>query len=168
MKNQLKLATKIQNTAPAIIWNENILELEGPEENSVNCTVTSLPFPGTYDYLKLHELRMKWLNLSSNTMSSSEITNRNYSPGQWKQVFREFMLKLRRWTAEDGLCYLVLVDWVERNKRVSGLEFTQKYADSIGWKVAGGASVQREIYDSELRKSFGKTGKWEHLILLRK
>jgi len=34
--------------------------------------------------------------------------------------------------------------------------------------VTGGASVQREIYDSELRKSFGKTGKWEHLILLRK
>ena len=168
LKNQLKLATKIPNTAPAIIWNENILELEGPEENSVNCTITSPPFPGTYDYLKLHELRMKWLDLSSNTMSSSEITNRNYSPGQWKQVFREFMLKLRRWTAEDGLCYLVLGDWVERNKRVSGLEFTQKYADSIGWKVTGGASVQREIYDSELRKSFGKNGKWEHLILLRK
>ena len=111
---------------------------------------------------------MKWLELSSNTMSSSEITNRNYLPGQWKQVFREFMLKLRRWTAEDGLCYLVLGDWVERNKRVSGLEFTQKYADSIGWKVTGCASVQREIYDSELRKSFGKNGKWEHLILLRK
>jgi hypothetical protein len=34
--------------------------------------------------------------------------------------------------------------------------------------VTGGASVQREIYDSELRKSFGKNGKWEHLILLRK
>jgi len=62
LKNQLKLATKIPNTAPAIIWNENILELEGPEENSVNCTITSPPFPGTYDYLKLHELRMKWLD----------------------------------------------------------------------------------------------------------
>jgi len=141
--------------------------LEGPEENSVHCTITSPPFPGTYDYLELHELRLKWLDYSTNTMSSGEITNRNYSPKQWKQVFREFMLKLRRLTAEDGVCYLVLADWIERKKRVSGLEFTQKYADSVGWKVDGNASVQREIFDSKLLKSFGKTGKWEHLILLR-
>ena len=167
LENQLELAKIIPNTRPAKIWNENILKLEGPEENSVHCTITSPPFPGTYDYLELHELRMKWLDYSTNAMSSGEITNRNYSPKQWKQVFREFMLKLRRLTAEDGVCYLVLADWIERNKRVSGLEFTQKYADSVGWKVDGSASVQREIFDSKLLKSFGKTGKWEHLILLR-
>ena len=168
LKNQLKLAARIPNSTPAKIWNENISELEGPNNNSINCTITSPPFPGTYDYLKLHELRMKWLDFSENSMSSSEISNRNYSPRQWKQVFREFMLKLRRWSDEDGLCYMVLGDWLERNKRVSGLEFTEKYADSIGWKVTGSASVQREIYEKGLRKYFGKTGKWEHLILLRK
>ncbi|MDG2066100.1 MAG: hypothetical protein P8L36_14050, partial [SAR324 cluster bacterium] len=95
-----------------------------------------------------------------------EITKRNYTPRQWKQAFREFMLKLRRWTAEEGVCYLQLGDWLESGERVSGLEFTQKYADSVGWKVAGSASVQRKIFDANLRQSFGKSGKWEHLILL--
>jgi len=33
--------------------------------------------------------------------------------------------------------------------------------------VAGSASVQREIFDSNLRLAFGDSGKWEHLILLR-
>ena len=56
---------------------------------------------------------------------------------------------------------------MESGERVSGLELTKKYSDSIGWKVAGGASVQREIFDANLRQSFGKSGKWEHLILLR-
>ena len=46
-------------------------------------------------------------------MTSGEITNRNYTPKQWKQVFREFMLKLRRWTTEEGVCYLDLGDWLE-------------------------------------------------------
>ena len=167
LNNQLELAKRIPKTIPAVLWNENILELEGPEENAIDCTITSPPFPGTYDYLELHELRMKWLDISSGPLSSGEITNRNYSPRQWKQVFREFMLKLRRWTAEEGVCYLLLGDWIENNKRVSGLKFTHKYSDSVGWKVAGSASVEREIFDSNLRLAFGESGKWEHLILLR-
>ena len=166
LKNQLELAKKIPKTSPATIWNENISTLEGPEENSIDCTITSPPFPGTYDYLDLHELRMKWLDFPTDQMSSGEITKRNYTPRQWKQAFREFMLKLRRWTAEEGVCYLQLGDWLESDERVSGLEFTQKYADSVGWKVAGSASVQREIFDANLRQSFGKSGKWEHLVLL--
>ncbi|MBC8257643.1 MAG: hypothetical protein H8E38_01365 [SAR324 cluster bacterium] len=167
LENQLALAKKIPKTIPALIWNKSILDLEGPEENSINCTITSPPYPGSYDYLAMHELRMKWLEFPTKDMFSNEIAMRNYTPKQWKQVFREFMLKLRLWTAEDGVCYLVLGDWIERNKRVSGLEFTQKYADSVGWKVAGSASVQHEIFDVELGRAFGAAGKWEHLILLR-
>ena len=167
LKNQLELAKKIPNTSPAILWNENILQLGGPEENSIDCTITSPPFPGTYDYLELHELRMNWLDFPTEPMATGEIISRNYTPKQWKQVFREFMLKLRRWTAEEGVCYLLLGDWIENNERVSGLEFTNKYSDSVGWKVAGSASVQREIFDSNLRLAFGDSGKWEHLILLR-
>ena len=167
LKNQLELAKKIPKTSPATIWNENISTLEGPEENSIDCTITSPPFPGTYDYLDLHELRMKWLDFPTDQMSSGEITNRNYTPRQWKQVFREFMLKLRRWTAEEGVCYLHLGDWLESGERVSGLEFTQKYSDSVGWQVVGSASVQREIFDANLRQAFGESGKWEHLIMLR-
>jgi hypothetical protein len=167
LQNQLELAKKIPKTSPATIWNENILALEGPEENSIDCTITSPPFPGTYDYLELHELRMKWLDFPTEQMSSGEITNRNYTPRQWKQVFREFMLKLRRWTAEEGVCYLQLGDWLESGDQVSGLEFTKKYSDSVGWKVTGSASVQREIFDVNLRQAFGESGKWEHLILLR-
>ena len=167
LNNQLELAKRIPKTIPAVLWNENILELVGPEENAIDCTITSPPFPGTYDYLELHELRMKWLDISSGPLSSGEITNRNYSPRQWKQVFREFMLKLRRWTAEEGVCYLLLGDWIENNKRVSGLKFTHRYSDSVGWKVAGSASVEREIFDFNLRLAFGESGKWEHLILLR-
>jgi hypothetical protein len=48
------------------------------------------------------------------------------------------------------------------------LDFTQKYSDSVGWKVMGSASVQREIFDANLRQDFGESGKWEHLIMLRK
>jgi len=167
LKNQLELAKKISKTSPVKIWNDNILTLKGPEEKTIDCTITSPPFPGTYDYFELHELRMKWLDFPTEQMTSGEITNRNYTPKQWKQVFREFMLKLRRWTTEEGVCYLHLGDWLESGERVSGLEFTKKYSDSIGWKVAGGASVQREIFDANLRQSFGESGKWEHLILLR-
>ena len=168
LKNQLELAKKIPKTSPAIIWNENISTLEGPAENSIDCTITSPPFPGTYDYLELHELRMKWLDFPAEQMFTGEITTRNYTSRQWKQVFREFMLKLRRWTAEEGVCYLHLGDWLESGERVSGLDFTQKYSDSVGWKVMGSASVQREIFDANLRQDFGESGKWEHLIMLRK
>ena len=168
LKNQLELAKKIPKTSPATIWNDNISTLEGPAENSIDCTITSPPFPGTYDYLELHDLRMKWLDFPAEQMFTGEITTRNYTSRQWKQVFREFMLKLRRWTAEEGVCYLHLGDWLESGERVSGLDFTQKYSDSVGWKVMGSASVQREIFDANLRQDFGESGKWEHLIMLRK
>ena len=127
LKNQLELAKKISKTSPVKIWNDNILTLKGPEEKTIDCTITSPPFPGTYDYFELHELRMKWLDFPTEQMTSGEITNRSYTPKQWKQVFREFMLKLRRWTTEEGVCYLHLGDWLESGERVSGLEFTKKY-----------------------------------------
>jgi hypothetical protein len=63
---------------------------------------------------------------------------------------------------------LHLGDWLESGERVSGLDFTQKYSDSVGWKVMGSASVQREIFDANLRQDFGESGKWEHLIMLSK
>ena len=46
LENQLELAKIIPNNRPAKIWNENILKLEGPKENSVHCTITSHHFLG--------------------------------------------------------------------------------------------------------------------------
>ena len=167
LKNQIELAKRISKSHPINLWNENISTLRGPEKNSIDCTIMSPPFPGTYDYLEMQELRMKWLGYPTKQMFSEEISDRNYTPKQWKQIFREFMLKLRRWTSQEGVCYLHLGDWLEGGERLSGLDFVRKYSDSVGWNVEGAASVRREIFDINLRRDYGELGKWEHLILLR-
>ena len=167
LKNQIELAKRISKSPSINIWNEDISSLEGPEKNSIDCTIMSPPFPGTYDYLEMQVLRMKWLGYSTEKMVSGEISDRNYTPKQWKQIFREFMLKVRRWTSQEGVCYLHLGDWLEGGERLSGLDFVRKYSDSVGWNVEGSASVRREIFDINLRRNYGELGKWEHLILLR-
>lgn len=151
------------------IFTENIVDFEKMKEGSVDLIVTSPPYPGTYDYFKHHELRMKWFRMDEAPLKQSEIgTKRRHNARQWKQPFREILLKMRKIVRPSGYAYLVIGDWLDRDKPVSALEYLTKYAPSVGWELKGSASIQRAIYNKEQEELFGEAGKWEHLVCLKR
>jgi len=151
------------------IWQQDARELSLPQGcDPFDCLITSPPYPGTYDYLDHHRLRLRWLHFSIQELALKEIgTRRQHSAAQWKEVFRTCMLKMRQVTVSGGHCFLVLGDWVDQGHKTDALEYVEKYADSVGWAVEGAASVRRPVYEEQLKEDFGESGRWEHLIWLR-
>lgn len=151
------------------IWQQDVRELSLPQGcDPFDCLITSPPYPGTYDYLDHHRLRLRWLHFSIQELALKEIgTRRQHSAAQWKEVFRTCMLKMRQVTVSGGHCFLVLGDWVDQGRKTDALEYVEKYADSVGWSVEGAASVRRPVYEEQLKEDFGESGRWEHLIWLR-
>ncbi len=151
------------------LWQQDARELHLKEDDQpFDCLITSPPYPGTYDYYEHHRLRLKWLNLPIEQIANNEIgTKRQHSAAAWKETFRTCLLRMRQVTANNGHCFLVIGDWTDHGRKADGLEFVEKYADSVGWLVQGSASVRRPIYDEHLKEQFGETGRWEHLLWLQ-
>lgn len=168
LDQQMRMEFKLAKVPQPTLLNEDARTLPSVEAGSVHCIITRPPYPGTYDYFEHHLLRMKWLRLPISEMKQGELgARRNFTPKQWKQAFREFMLMLRRSMVQYGHCYLVLGDWLDQDERINGIEFVRQYAPSIGWEVGSAASLKYPLYDEELIKLYGDAGRWEHLIQLQ-
>ena len=84
----------------------------------------------------------------------------------WTPRFRKLMLNLRRASVPGGRCIMLFEDWLDRGNKVDALSFVRRFSGSEGWKMTASASRPLQHY---LRgeEDFGRTGKQEHLVLLR-
>ncbi len=169
LKNQQTFNLKMpRQTKKATLFTEDFISFTELPEGSIDLIITAPPAPGSWDYYEYHLLQFKWLNLAEETLKDHEIgTKRLQSPRQWQQSFRTILLKTRKVLKPGGSCYLVISDWLDREQRINALAYIQKFAPSVGWKIAGSASVRQKLFNAHQAEFYGEEGKWEHLIHLK-
>lgn len=167
LREQTLLAPLIRLHEPSLITIEDTFTLEPSPELQADCVITRPPLPGSANYFQVQMPQLKWLELPTAGLEKKALGSEEDSlRSRWIPKFRKVMLFLRRSTVSGGRCFLLLEDWLERNSRVDAIEFTRKYAGSEGWSLEGHASRKLPAHVGKA-ESFGRDGKWEHLLLLR-
>ncbi|MBI3993231.1 MAG: hypothetical protein HY342_08150 [Candidatus Lambdaproteobacteria bacterium] len=129
--------------------------------------LTSPPYPGTYDYVEHHALRMAWLNLDEAPLRGGEIgARRDESQATWSADNRDVMVALARVLKPGGLLCVVIGDWLVEGHPVDGGAQLLRAATDKGWRLRSRASIRREVHSHKEQRAYRKHGKWEHLLAL--
>ncbi len=140
---------------PSIGWGEFDLILTSP------------PYPGTYDYLDHHRLRMAWLDMRQDAIRDGEIgARREESSGTWSTDNRDVLVAMARVLKPGGKLFIVIGDWIEDGHGVDGASQLVRLASDKGWQLISQASVRRDAHSHKERRAYRRAGKWEHLLQL--
>jgi DNA modification methylase len=167
---QAELARRIPRGTPAPrLLQEDARLLPSLGWGEVDWVLTSPPYPGTYDYLAQHRLRMDWLGLDDAAFAAGEIGARRRhgeagAEESWSESVRAVLATLARVLRPGGGLFLVLGDWITGEHAVDALAMLTRTAAARGWQLASRASVQRDVHSRLETRAFAKRGKWEHLL----
>ncbi len=141
---------------------------------SVDAVITSPPYPGIYDYLDQHRLRLLWLGLDVVHLERHEVGARrslgNLSPRsarkRWSQQIVECLQEMRRVTRPGGRVALVLGDGVLSGQPWYVEDELVPLADRARLAVVAHASQTRPHFHGPTRQAFTERPRREHLVLL--
>ncbi|MDZ4695935.1 MAG: hypothetical protein SGI86_12370 [Deltaproteobacteria bacterium] len=143
-------------------------ECKGVHDATVSLIVTSPPYAGIYDYLRLHETRYHFTGLDSSKFAAMQIG----MPGSHSRTFRRarsaFMAEIARMLRPKAWALLVVGDGVLDSKPENARDDTADAAHEAGLQPVAFASQERRPRDSRLRAVFENTPRREHLLLFRK
>jgi DNA modification methylase len=145
-------------------------------KNSVNAVITSPPYPGIYDYVEHHRLRLKWLGLSAHHLEQHEIGAKRHSTRQDPSAFRsEFNAQLQRCLAEigrvlvpDGTAVLVLADSVIGRTPWYADEEISRLVRNSGLVLSSQASQVRPHFHEPTGRAFQRRPRCERVLVLRR
>jgi DNA modification methylase len=143
--------------------------------SSITAVVTSPPYPGIYDYVEHHRLRLKWLGLPTQHLEQHEIGAKRNSLRQSAALFRsEFNAQLQRCLAEmarvvvpDGTVALVLADSVVGRTAWYADEEMSRLAQPAGMVLVAQASQVRPHFHGPTSSAFSSRPRSERLLLFR-
>jgi len=172
-KAQRTLAERLPRPAPQVrLLEEDARLLPALGWGEVDHALTSPPYPGTYDYLEHHELRLLWLDLPGESFQARELGPRREGAApaatSWASGMQEALSTLARVIKPEGNLFVVIADWNARGHGVDAAGQTLRIAGHKGWQCTSRASVQREAFHRAERAAFAKRGKWEHLLHFRR
>ena len=146
------------------------------ETDSVDLVLTSPPYPGTYDYVSHHQLRMNFLEIETATFNERELGARRHFRGQggstasidtWRADSIVIMKSLKRSLSGEGHICLLVGDSLAGGYPVRADEETARIAEAAGLEVVAWAWQTRRSLGGREREVFADTPKREHLILLK-
>ncbi len=152
----------------------DVRDLKGVRAGEAQVVVTSPPYAATYDYVEHHDMRMRWLGLSTDSMHKGEIgARRVYSqlnPSEaraaWQGELAGMLRSLARVTSPGARVALLMAD--------SAVGDTPMRADeAIAFSLAGtpftltaGASQERPHFHGPTQGAFRNAPRREHVLLL--
>lgn len=144
--------------------------------HSVAAVVTSPPYPGIYDYVEHHRLRLTWLGLSARHLEQHEIGAKRSARKHDPQSFRaEFNGQLQRCLAEmarvllpHGTVALILADSVIGSTPWYADEEVGRLAYDAGLVLMSQASQPRHHFHEPTSRAFSTRPRCERLLLLRR
>lgn len=148
--------------------------LAGIDDRSVDLIVTSPPYPGVYDYLAHHEVRLRWLGLQSDRFSSNEIGARRHldplGPAdgvlQWEREIGAALQAMDRVLVPQGMAVLLLADSVIAGKPIYAVNSIRRVLGKTHLKISAVASQDRPHFHEPTRRAFATRSREEHAILL--
>ncbi|MEE8396261.1 MAG: hypothetical protein V3S29_09415 [bacterium] len=165
VREQIVLGQRVPRPPRVRVLQEDARLLPSVGWGACEAILASPPYPGTYDYLDQHMLRMDWLELDSDPLAAGEIGARRREGGAaWGAAMRDALSTMARILQPQGRLHLVLGDWMEGTHPVDAGFALRRLAQTKGWRAESSASIRRDVFSHKEKKAFAKRGKWEHLI----
>ena len=160
---------------PDVRWGD-ARKMEGVAPGSVHLLLTSPPYPGNYDYLSHHALRLRWLGLDAEGFAAIELGARRKladlpeaaARARWSEELGDFLAAAARVLAPNGRLVLIIADTVIGRRAL--------YADDLLGEIAPRAGLEVSVVGSQLRphfhgptaRAFDRRPRREHAIVCRR
>ena len=148
-------------------------KLDGITSHTVDLVVTSPPYPGVYDYLEQHALRLRWLGLDARGFSGSEIGSRRElerlgakEPARWKKDSGAALAAIGRVLRPGGTAVLLMADSVIGTAPIAADAITAELAPAAGLVPRAAASQRRPHFHGATQEAFRAHPRREHALLL--
>jgi hypothetical protein len=142
---------------------------------SVDLVLTSPPYPGNYDYLAHHALRLRWLGLDASTFARTELgARRHLAPlreaaavARWSNELASVLSAMSRALAPGGKIVLILADSVIQRTAIYADQELRRLAPAANLELTAIGSQQRPHFHGATARAFDRRPRREHVIILR-
>jgi hypothetical protein len=146
------------------------------QSGKVAAIISSPPYPGIYDYVEHHRLRLQWLGLRTNYLQQHEIGARRQAHGRDAHSFRktyhkqlgQCLAEMARVLCPGGTIALVVADTVVDAKAWQADLEIASIASGAGLVLVAKASQIRAHFHNSNAQAFGQRPRCEWLLLLRR
>ncbi len=135
--------------------------------------ITSPPYPGVYDYIEHHRLRLQWLGLDSRFLQRHEIGARQLIRqtdsvrDAYNSQLRQCLMEMTRVLRPGGTIAVVVADAVVDSKAWYADEEIERLANAAHLYTVAAASQVRPHFHGASEKAFGRRPRSERLLFLR-
>ena len=146
------------------------------ESGRVDLVVSSPPYPGVFDYLEHHRLRLAFLNLDAEQLHRNEIgARRNYARlrfddavARWHAELTPCLAEIARILRPGGHAALVLADTAVGGKALRADRLLAEWVTKTPLRFELCASQARPSFHRPSDRVFRANKRAEHLLLLQK
>jgi hypothetical protein len=169
-----EVTTKMAKAPPPRVLEGDARELAGVDDASVNLVVTSPPYPGVYDYLAHHEMRLRWLGLRADRFATNEIGARRrldaLGPAEgvvrWERELGAALLAMDRVLVKSAVAVLLIADSVIAGKPIYAVDSIRRILPNTHLRLLAVASQERPHFHEPTRRAFAARPRREHAILV--
>jgi hypothetical protein len=159
---------------PFVQWGD-ARNIEAIRPGSIDLVLTSPPYPGNYDYLAHHALRLRWLGLDTEKFAALELGARRHLSAlsesaareRWSTELGDVLGSLAKVLAPRGRAVLVIADTVIGTHAVYADELVRMVARSVGLEVTTVGSQARPHFHGPTARAFDRKPRCEHAIVCR-
>jgi SAM-dependent methyltransferase len=150
-------------------------KLEGVAAAAMDLIVTSPPYPGNYDYLAHHAVRLRWLGLDPEEFARIELGARRHleplpeksATARWTSELGAAMAAMSRVLSPAGRLVLVLGDSVIGRRPIFADKLVRELAPASGLVVTAVGSQVRPHFHAASGRAFDRTPRREHVFVCR-
>lgn len=161
-------------TTPQVRVDEgDARQLKSVKNESCDLVVTSPPYPGVFDYLDHHELRLRWLGMKANHFAQDEIGARRQMGAlgdsallRWRADLSEVLRAVHRVLRPGALAAFVIADSVVARRPLWADELLIELAPKNGFIVRAVASQRRPYFHEPTARAFEARPRKEHVVVL--
>lgn len=161
---------------PGVAREDDARALREVAPRSVALVVSSPPYPGVYDYVEHHRLRLRWLGLPTRGFEAREIgARRALADMPAAQARAAFTAQLgavlgavERALAPNGRAVLLIADGASGRTPIRSDEAVRAAGHAAGLVIAASSSQSRPHFHRETQLAFGRERRFEHAIVLER
>lgn len=151
-------------------------KIEGVAPASVDLILTSPPYPGNYDYLSHHALRLRWLELDAEPFAAIELgARRHLAPlsesaarARWSSELGAVLTACARVLSPRGRMVFVMADTVIGRRPIYADDLLRTIAPAAGLEVTTVGSQARPHFHGPTARAFDQKPRREHAIVCRR
>jgi hypothetical protein len=150
--------------------------IDGVKPASIDLVVTSPPYPGTYDYVAHHAVRLRWLDLDAERFAGIELGARRHleklpygaALSRFSSELGAALSAMTRVLVPAGRAVLIVGDSVVARRPVHAERLVRDIAPRAGLEVTAVGSQVRPHFHGPSARAFDRIPRREHAIVCRR